>query len=124
MAKVPDPAGGEVLLIGIEAFIPAQAPITAGHRLVGVGYGRLEAGGWYLVRRPNGHYDLRQVPAPTDSSLVAVRAIRASPFAQQPDWVYLAGYDASISAAHNTAWITRGPRRVPSADHDRRELRI
>jgi len=73
------------------------------------GYGRLEAGGWYLVRRVNGHYDLRQVPAPLDSNLVAVRAIRASPFAQQPGWVYFAGYDANKSAAHNTAWIIRGP---------------
>jgi hypothetical protein len=38
------------------------------------------------------------------------RAIRASPFAQQPDWVYFVGYDANKSAAHNTAWIIRGPR--------------
>ena len=109
MAKVPDPAGGDALLIGIEAFIPAQAPVAAGHRVVGVGYGRLEAGGWYLVRRVNGHYDLRQVPATLESSLVAVRAIRGSPFAQQPGWVYFAGYDANKSAAHNTAWIIRGP---------------
>jgi hypothetical protein len=110
VAKVPNPAGSEVLLIGIETFIPAQAPVTAGHRVVGGGYGRLEAGGWYLVRRVNGHYDLRQVPAPAESSLVAVRAIRASPFAQQPDWVYFTGYDANKSAAHNTAWIIRGPK--------------
>jgi hypothetical protein len=110
MVKIPDPVGGEALLIGIEAFIPAQAPVATGHRVVGVGYARLEAGGWYLVRRVNGHYDLRQVPAPADSSLVAVRAIRASPFAQQPDWVYFAGYDANKSAAHNTAWIIRGPK--------------
>ena len=61
------------------------------------------------VRRVNGHYDLRQVPAAPESSLVAVRAIRASSFAQQPGWVYFAGYDANKSAAHNTAWIIRGP---------------
>ena len=109
MAMVPDPAGGEALLIGIEAFIPVQAPVAAGHRVVGVGYGRLEAGGWYLVRRVNGHYDLRQVPASPESSLVAVRAIRGSPFAQRRGWVYFAGYDANKSAAHNTAWIIRGP---------------
>lgn len=109
MAKVRDPAGGEALLIGIEAYIPAQAPVAAGHRVVGVGYGRLEGGGWYLGRRVNGHYE-RQVPAPPESSLVAVRAIRASPFTQQPGWVYFAGYDANKSAAHHTAWIIRGPR--------------
>jgi hypothetical protein len=45
MAKVRDPAGGEALLIGIEAFVPARAQIAAGHDLVSVGCGRLEAGG-------------------------------------------------------------------------------
>jgi len=48
-------AGGQALLIEIEAFIPPRASIAAGHSLVDVGYGRLEAGGWYLVRRANGH---------------------------------------------------------------------
>jgi hypothetical protein len=97
------------LLIGIEAFIPPRASIAAGHSLVDVGYGRLEAGGWYLVRRVNGHYDLRQLPASPGSSLVSVRAIRGSPFAQQAGWVYFAGYDANKMPAHNTAWIIGGP---------------
>jgi hypothetical protein len=107
MAKVPDPVGGEALLIGIEAFIPPAAPVAAGHRTISIGYGRLEAGGWYLVRRVNGHYDLRQIAAPPESNLVSVRTILASPFAQQPGWVYFAGYDANKAAAHNTAWIIR-----------------
>jgi hypothetical protein len=110
MAKIPDPTGGKALLIGIEAFILAQAPVAAGHRVVAAGYRRLEAGGWYLVRRVNRHYDLWQVPAPPESSLVAVRAIRASPVAQQSGWVYFAGSDANKLAAHNTAWIIHGPR--------------
>ena len=109
MAKIRDPAGGEALLIGIEAFIPPRASIAAGHSLVDVGYGRLEAGGWYLVRRVNGHYDLRQLPASPGSSLVSVRAIRGSPFAQEAGWVYFAGYDANKMPAHNTAWIIGGP---------------
>ncbi len=46
MAKVRDPGGGEALLIGLEAFIPSNAPIAAGHSIVNVGYGRLEGGGW------------------------------------------------------------------------------
>ena len=37
MAKIRDPAGGEALLIGIEAFIPPRASIAAGHSLVDVG---------------------------------------------------------------------------------------
>jgi hypothetical protein len=108
MAKIPDPAGGEALLIGIEAFIPLQAAVAPGHHAVSVGYGRLEAGGWYLVRRVNGHYDLRQLPAPPGSGLVSVRAIRASPFGRQSGWVYFAGYDANKAPAHDTAWIIRG----------------
>jgi hypothetical protein len=46
MAKVRYPGGGEALLIGIEAFIPRQAPLAAGHSVVDVGYGRVETGGW------------------------------------------------------------------------------
>jgi hypothetical protein len=48
MAKVRDPAGGVALLIGLEAFIPLQAQLAAGHNVLSVGYGRLEAGGWAL----------------------------------------------------------------------------
>jgi hypothetical protein len=105
MASIPDPAGGKALLIGLEAFIPLRAEIAAGHNVVPVGYGRLEAGGWYLVRRVNGHYDLRQVAA--DRALVATRTIRASPFAEDKDAVYFAGYDANKAPAHDTAWIYR-----------------
>jgi hypothetical protein len=107
MAKVRDPAGGEALLIGLEAFIPLQAQIPAGHNVVSVGYGRLEAGGWYLVRRSNGHYDLRQIAAGSGRSLVATRSIRASPSPQERDAVYFAGYDANKAPAHDTAWIIR-----------------
>jgi hypothetical protein len=109
MAKIPDSAGGEALLIGVEAFIPPAAPVAPGHRTISVGYGRLEADGWYLVRRASGHYDLRQVPAPPDSGLVSVRTILASPFARQKGWVYFGGYDANKVPAHNTAWIIGGP---------------
>ncbi|MBV8133614.1 MAG: hypothetical protein JO282_14055 [Alphaproteobacteria bacterium] len=107
MAKVRDPAGGEALLIGIEAFIPGQAQIAAGHGVVTVGYGRLEAGGWYLVRRSNGHFDLGQIPAGSGRALVAIRSIRASPFPQERDALYFSGYDANKAPAHDTAWIFR-----------------
>jgi hypothetical protein len=107
MARARDPGGGEVLLIGIEAFIPPSAPIAASHNVVNVGYGRLEAGGWYLVRHPSGRYDLRQIAAPSDRALVAIRSIRASPFPQERDVLYFAGYDANKVPAHNTAWIVR-----------------
>jgi hypothetical protein len=107
MAKVRDPGGGEELLIGLEAFIPPSAAISAGHNVVNVGYGRLEAGGWYLVRYPSGGYDLRQITVPSDRPLVATRSIRASPFPQEKDALYFAGYDANKVPAHDTAWIVR-----------------
>ena len=107
MAKVRDPDGGEALLIGLEAFIPMRAPIAAGHSVVNVGYGRLEAGGWYLVRHPNGSYELRQVGAALGRALVAIRSIRVSPFPEEGQAVYFAGYDANKAPAHDTAWIFR-----------------
>jgi hypothetical protein len=107
MAKILDPAGGEALLIGLEAFVPPSAPVASGHDVVNVGYGRLEAGGWYLVRRAPGRYDLRQVTAPSGKQLVATRSIRVSPFAPGNDAVYFAGYDANKMPAHDTAWIFR-----------------
>jgi hypothetical protein len=107
MAKTGDPSGGETLLIGLEAFVSQSAPIADGHSIVNVGYGRLEAGGWYLVRHPGGRYDLRQVFAPSGRPLVATRSIRVSPFPQERDAFYLAGYDANKVPAHDTAWIMR-----------------
>jgi hypothetical protein len=107
MAKIRDPGGGEALLIGLEAFIPPSAPISAGHNVVNVGYGRLEAGGWYLVRNASGRYDLRPVAVPPERPLVATRSIRVSPFSRESDALYFAGYDANKVPAHDTAWICR-----------------
>jgi hypothetical protein len=107
MAKAHARGGGEVLLIGLEAFIPPRAAIAADHSIISVGYGRLEAGGWYLVRHATGHYDLHQIAAPNGRALVAVRAIRASPFPQELDAVYFAGYDANKAPAHDTGWVYR-----------------
>ena len=107
MAKVRDPAGSEALLIGLEAFIPLQAQIAAAHNVISVGYGRLEAGGWYLVRHPNRADDLRHIAQPPGRPLVATRSIRASPFPQETDAVYFAGYDANKVSAHDTSWIMR-----------------
>ncbi len=94
-------------MIGLEAFIPPRAPIAAGHSVVDVGYGRVEAGGWYLKRHPTGDYDLRQIATAPGRALVAIRAIRVSPFAQESHAIYFAGYDANKAPAHNTGWIYR-----------------
>ena len=107
MTKLP--GRGDTLLMGLEAFIPRRATPTAGHSLVDVGYGMLESGGWYLQRSVDAHYTLHRIPTlpGMTSALVAVRSIRVSPFAEAPQQVYFAGYDANKAAAHDTAWIVR-----------------
>ena len=107
MARVRDPGRGEALLIGLMAFIPRNIPIAAGHGMVDVGYGQAESGAWYLVRWPEGHYDLHQVTAVFGHPLVATRSICAAPFPGEGDAIYFAGYDANKAPAHNTAWIAR-----------------
>ena len=87
--------------------MPLQAQIPPGHNVVSVGHGRLEAGGWYLGRRSDGHYDLSQIAAGSGRALVATRSIRTSPFPQERDAVYFAGYDANKVPANDTAWIMR-----------------
>jgi len=114
MARARDAGDGEALLIGLEAFIPLRAPIAAGHEVVNVGYGRLEAGGWYLIRHPAGPYELRQIGAPPGQALVAIRSIRVSPFPEEGPAVYFAGYDANKAPAHNTAWIMRSTAGAPA----------
>jgi hypothetical protein len=59
------------------------------------------------VRHAAGHYDLRQVAASAGRALVATRSIRGSPFPQDSDALYFAGYDANKAPAHDTAWIFR-----------------
>jgi hypothetical protein len=109
MAKIRDPQRGDLLLMGLEAFIPARSPVSSGHSVVDVGYGRLDAGAWFLARYPGGRYELRQIigSPTTGQPLVATRAIRASPFPNDGGTIYFAGYDANKAPAHNTAWIFR-----------------
>jgi len=112
MTRIRDGQRGDLLLIGLEAFIPPRAPAPGGHSVVDVAYGRLDAGAWYLVRDSGGRYDLRQItPSPiTGQALVATRSIAASPFPNDEGALYFAGYDANKAPAHNTAWIFRASR--------------
>ena len=107
MTSVPVPGRGDALLLGVMAFIPRNAPVAVGHSVVDVGYGLVEGGAWYLVRWPDGRYDLHQIVASFPQPPVAVRTIRASPFPNDADTIYFAGYDASKALKHNTAWIAR-----------------
>ncbi len=102
MAALP---AGSRLLIGLEAFIPAAEAVSPGHNVVNVGYGRVDAGGWYLVRQPDARYTLRRIGL-AGRPLVAVRSISASPFPGDRA-LYFAGYDANKAPAHDTAWVAR-----------------
>jgi hypothetical protein len=106
MTVVPRPGGEANILIGIEAFLPAASPVPDGH----VRVDGLDGGGWFFVRRGEQRYDLRRIGSNhpvTGAPLVATRAIAASPFANDSDTIYFAGFDANKRPAHNTAWIFR-----------------
>ena len=102
MAKI----GGAVLM-GTMSFIPRPAVIPPGHSVLDVGYGQVETGAWYLIRWPNGRYDVRRVATAFAQPAVATRSIVASPFSDAA--IYFAGYDANKAPAHNTAWVARAP---------------
>lgn len=101
--------GGDVVLIGLEAFIPPASPRPPGHTVLDVNHG-LEGGAWFLLRQPGGRYELHEVRldgALANKTLVAVRVAWASPFPNEAGVVYLGGYDANDYPAHDTAWIAR-----------------
>jgi hypothetical protein len=103
-------AYGDVLLIGLEAFIPRGSAIAEDYRSIDLGYGSVDAGAWYLVRHPDARYELHRVSVAEQGAgtpRVATRTIRVSPFADDAT-IYFGGYDANKVDAHNTAWIVRG----------------
>ena len=108
MTQVAVPGRGEALLIGLMAFVPRDAPVAPGHAVADVGYGRVEAGAWFLARWPDATYELHQVTATFPHPPVAVRTIAASPFSGDGGTVYLGGFDANKAPAHDTAWIATG----------------
>ena len=97
---------GDAMLLGVMAFVPRNASVPSGHRLVDVGYGQVESGAWYLVRRGSGNYDVRRVAADFAQPAVATRTILRSPFPGDAA-IYFGGYDANKAPAHDTAWIAR-----------------
>jgi hypothetical protein len=110
MARLPRGSARDDLLIGLEAFIPPPSPRPPGHTVLDVIHG-LEGGGWFLIRHPGGEYELRQVTArfpATGLNLVAVRTLAVSPFPGEANVVYVGGYDANETPAHDTGWIARG----------------
>ncbi len=107
MAKIHDPQGDDVLLIGLDASIGPESRIAAGHNIVNMTPARHEGDAWYLIRRSNGTYDLRRIPARPGLAMVATRAIVSSPFPGDGDGIYFAGFDANFTPVHNSGWIVR-----------------
>jgi hypothetical protein len=97
------------LAIGLEAFIPPASPRPPNHTVLPVING-LEGGAWFLIRRVGGLYELHQVAANFPNigqNLVAARTITVSPFPGESDTLYVGGYDANDTPAHDTGWIAR-----------------
>jgi hypothetical protein len=107
MAKLHDVQGNDVLLIGLDESIIPDPPATPDHRIVRMDRGWHEADAWYLIRRSNGSYDLRRIPARPGPDMIATRSILASPFPGDGDGIYFAGFDANFTPVHNTGWIVR-----------------
>ena len=73
-----------------------------------IGYAQVEADAWFLVRWPDGTYELHRVAAASAHPPVAARTVAASPSLGDGGTVYLGGFDANKAPAHNTAWIAAG----------------
>ena len=59
--------------------------------------------------RGNIHYDVAEVADSKKPTLVAVRAIAASPFVgDRRQALYFAGFDCNYQPSHNTGWVYRG----------------
>ncbi|HEV7517861.1 MAG TPA: hypothetical protein VGR07_16295 [Thermoanaerobaculia bacterium] len=103
MVPVRDPASGEELLvIGLGA---SRGPLGVRHPREG-----WEPGGFYLLRRRDGSYRLRQIVDPELDPmppLVAVRTCALSPF--DGETLFFGGYDPNAMPAHHTAWIFSAP---------------
>ena len=100
MTPVTDPRSGETVhLMGLAATF---APL--GEKYPKEGW---DPGGWYLVRRPGGCYELRRIVGDDLPKLVATRQVMASPFGDST--LYFAGYDPHMNPSHNTAWVFAAP---------------
>jgi poly(A) polymerase len=107
MAKIHDLQGNDVLLIGLDASIGPESAAMTGHSIVNMAPARHEGDAWYLIRRPNGAYDLHRISPRTGFAMIATRSIAASPFPGDGDGIYFAGFDANFTSVHNTGWIVR-----------------
>jgi hypothetical protein len=103
MVSATDPkTGKKVLLIGLSAtFAPPSDTLPK------EGW---EPGGWYLIRRDEKHYELRQIVDPAlspERKLIGTRTIALSPFGDGA--IYFGGYDPTRNPSHNTGWVFSAP---------------
>lgn len=96
-------------LFGVEAIVADRDAPTAMNQPMGEG--GFYAGAIVVARKGTGNYRLTEVncfPLQSESPLVALRTIAASPFdALQGGELYFGGYDANFHLGQDTAWIFR-----------------
>ena len=101
-APITLPSGELVHLAGIETKITDGARNT---------WHSWQKGAYFLSRNAKGRYRLHQIPGEKgEGPMVAVRALIQSPFDDEPNIIYAAGFDANHvdHVNHNTGWLYRG----------------
>jgi hypothetical protein len=98
-----------ILLFGVEAVVGDREAPTASNQAMGEG--GFYAGAIVVARKGPNNYRLTEVNCytfPSESALVAVRTITASPFKDEADGeLFIGGYDANFHRGRDTAWIFR-----------------
>ncbi len=111
----------EAIDIGYTRFTPAVDPVTGESvHLIGVWLEHPTSpnpphnGSHFLIRHADATYEAADIEdfaleVPDGQSLRATRAIAVSPFVADGDFaLYFGGYDATVGAAQDSAWIVRG----------------
>ena len=103
VAKTKDVADQEVTIMGMEML----RPLNFG------GFYDWREDGLIFWRTEDGAYHLNKIHDPTLAAmppLVGVRQIIASPFADEQEVFYFAGFDTNGHPVHNTGWIFKAHR--------------
>jgi len=104
----------ETLIFGVEIGLGYNGVIISGRPF----YGNWDGGGWIVIRHDAYDYDLSRIDNGygLSPSLVAVRTIEPSPFANDEDALYVGGFDCNYYVSRNTAWIYRGSQDIIHAN--------
>jgi len=104
----------ETLIFGVEIGLGYKGVLISGRPF----YGNWDGGEWIVIRNDAYDYDLSRIDNGygLSPSLVAVRTIEPSPFANDEDALYVGGFDCNYYASRNTAWIYQGSQDIIHAN--------